>query len=59
MRMILFTFYKNINDKMFTSAASENAAVKMNSPLFPLNWCLFAINWCLFASVLVASVNPA
>ncbi len=50
--LILITFYKNINDKMFTSAVSENGAVWMNSLLFPLNWHLFA-------SVLVASVNPA
>ncbi len=48
----LATFYKNINDKMFTSAASENGAVWMNLVLFPLNWRLFA-------SVLFARVNRA
>ncbi len=48
----LITFYKNISDKMFTSAASENGAVWMNLLLFPLNWRLFT-------NVLVASVHPA
>ncbi len=33
MRLILITFYKNINDIMFTSAANENGAVWMNSLL--------------------------
>ncbi len=31
MRLIIITFYKN----MFTSAASENGAIWMNSLLFP------------------------
>ncbi len=48
MRLILITFYKNINDKMFTSAVSE---------LVQFEWIRFY--WHLFASVLVASVNPA
>ncbi len=52
MQRILITFYKNINDKMFTSAASENGALWMNSLLFPLIWRLFE-------NVLVAGVNPA
>ncbi len=52
MRLILITFYKNMNDKMFTFVASENGAVWMNLLLFPLNWYLFA-------SVLVPIVSPA
>ncbi len=52
MRLIHITFYKNVNDKMFNSVASENGAVWMNPRLFPLNWRLFA-------NILVTSVNPA